>query len=148
LITVLSAVLIDFLGLGLVIATAGWFISNHFLRKKSQPHQVEQHVEWLYAFDVHCNSYFPLFLSLYVLQLLLSPVLLLNSFLASALSVALYAASLGYYHYMSFLGYSSLPFLERTEVFLWPIGLIFLSIPFAVLTNFNPTRFTLSIYFG
>ena len=95
--TILSAVLIDFLGLGFAIATAGWFISNHFLRKKAQAHQVEQHVEWLYAFDVHCNSYFPLFLSLYVLQLILSPLLLLNSFLASALSVALYAASLGYY---------------------------------------------------
>lgn len=36
----------------------------------------------------------------------------------------------------------------RLQVFLWPIGAILLSIPFAVLTGFNPTRFTLSIYFG
>lgn len=40
-------------------------IANKFLRKKLHSHQVEQHVEWLYAFDVHCNSYFPLFLVLY-----------------------------------------------------------------------------------
>lgn len=34
------------------------------------------------------------------------------------------------------------------QVFLWPVGVIFLALPFAVLTGFNPTRFVLSIYFG
>ena len=29
---------------------------------------MEQEVEWLYAFDVHCNSFFLLFLVVYVLQ--------------------------------------------------------------------------------
>ena len=51
-----------------------------------------------------------------VLQLLLSPVLLWKSLLASCLANGLYAAALAYYHYMTFLGYSALPFLERTEV--------------------------------
>ena len=37
---------------------------------------------------------------------------------------------------------------DCSQAFLWPIGLIFLSIPFAILTGFNPARFTLSIYFG
>lgn len=147
--TILSAVVIDFLLLGFAVATTGWLISNRFLRKKNlHHHQVEQHVEWLYAFDVHCNSYFPLFLLLYVLQFLLCPLLLWKSFVSSALSNLLYAIALSYYHYMNFLGYSALPFLEHTEVFLWPIGLIFLTIPFSILTGFNPTRFTLSIYFG
>eukprot|EP00877_Chromochloris_zofingiensis_P009945 jgi/Chrzof1/5203/Cz15g16070.t1 len=119
------------------------FIANRFLRKKNLPsHQVEQNVEWLYAFDVHCNSYFPLFLLLYVLQFLLSPVLLWKSLVSTALSCALYAAALSLYHYLNFLGYSALPFLERTQVFLWPIALIFVSIPFAILAGFNPTRFS------
>ncbi|MEW5315733.1 MAG: hypothetical protein WDW38_007140 [Sanguina aurantia] len=149
LLTVLSAVVVDFLLLGCAVATAGWLISNRFLRKRNlHHHQVEQHVEWLYAFDVHCNSYFPLFLLLYVLQFLLSPLLLMRSFVSNALSCALYAGALAYYHVLSFLGYSSLPFLEHTEVFLWPIGAIFLCIPFAILSGFNPTAFTLSIYFG
>jgi len=39
---------------------------------------VEQRVEWLYAFDIHCNSFFPLFIMLYVVQLILSPILLAN----------------------------------------------------------------------
>lgn len=36
----------------------------------------------------------------------------------------------------------------RAQVLLWPIGLILLCLPFALLTGFNPTRFVLSIYFG
>ncbi len=51
-----------------------------------------------------------------MLQFLLSPVLLWRGFLSSALSNALYVASLSVYHYMNFMGYSALPFLERTEV--------------------------------
>ena len=39
---------------------------------------MEQRVEWLYAFDIHCNSFFPLFIMLYVVQLVLSPILLAN----------------------------------------------------------------------
>ena len=40
----------------------------------------------MYAFDVHCNAFFPMFLLLYVLQLVLSPVLLTHTFLSTALS--------------------------------------------------------------
>ena len=122
----------------------------------------------LYAFDVHCNAYFPLFILLYgahkralssasaecsaalpprtlytillstrptlcfksyssvrralcallsaVAQFLLSPLLLWRSFVATLLSNALYGAAFSYYHYITFLGYSSLPFLSDTVV--------------------------------
>ena len=64
------------------------------------------------------------------------------------LANVLYMIALSYYHYLSFLGYSALPFLEHTEVFLWPVAAIVLVVPFAVLAGFNPSRFTLNIYFG
>lgn len=51
-----------------------------------------------------------------VLQFLVSPLLLWKSFLSATVSYALYAAALSYYHYLNFLGFSALPFLERTEV--------------------------------
>ncbi len=51
-----------------------------------------------------------------VLQFLLSPLLLWKSFVSQAVATALYAGALSYYHYMNFLGYSALPFLEHTEV--------------------------------
>ena len=44
--------------------------------------------------------------------------------------------------------FSALPFLERTELFLYPIGAIALIAPLATLAGFNPSRFVLGIYFG
>jgi UNC-50 family len=49
-------------------------------------------------------------------QFILSPLLLWRGFFSALLSNALYAAALGYYHYLNFLGYSSMPFLDHTEV--------------------------------
>jgi hypothetical protein len=43
---------------------------------------------------------------------------------------------------------AALPFLERTELFLYPIAVIALMLPFAILGGFNPCRALLSIYFG
>ena len=141
--------LVDFVAIGATIATAGWLLSNRVLRKRSLPaHVTEQFVEWLYAFDVHCNAFFPLFLLLHVGQFLLSPVLLTKGFVATVISNALYALALSYYHYLTFLGYATLPFLERTEVFLYPVGLILLAVPFSILSKFNPAWYTISLYFG
>jgi hypothetical protein len=42
------------------------FIGNRFLKKKVVHHHTsEQNVEWLYSFDVHCNSFIPMFMLLY-----------------------------------------------------------------------------------
>mmetsp|Transcript_6674 Transcript_6674/g.16990 ORF Transcript_6674/g.16990 Transcript_6674/m.16990 type:complete len:94 (-) Transcript_6674:68-349(-) len=82
-----------------------------------------------------------------VLQFLISPLLLSSSFISSLASNLLYAVSLSYYHYMNFLGYSALPFLERTEFFLYPIGLIVAALPIAIVFRFNPSVFVLGIYF-
>ena len=43
---------------------------------------------------------------------------------------------------------TALPFLERTELFLYPIAAIALMLPFAILGGFNPCRAVLAIYFG
>lgn len=135
---------VDFLMLSCVLATVGWLIANRTLRRRA----LEQSVEWLYAFDVQCNSFFPLFLLLHVGQFVLSPVLLRRSFVSTVLANALYVLAFCYYHYLNFLGYAALPFLERTEVFLYPIGLLLLTLPISILARFNPARFTLSLYFG
>ncbi len=67
---------------------------------------VEQEVEWLYAFDIHCNGFFPMFVLLFVAQFFLAPLLLSPDFLATVLANTLYAAAFAYYHYITFLGYS------------------------------------------
>lgn len=111
-------------------------------------HTVEQTVEWMYAFDVQCNSYFPLFLMLHVLQFILCPLLLRNSFLASVCSCAMYVIALSQYCYLTFLGYNALPFLDKTVVFLYPVAFIFLCLPFLIFAKFNPTKLMLRLYFG
>lgn len=51
-----------------------------------------------------------------VIQFLFSPVLLHRNLLSTILSILLYVVALSYYHYLNFLGYSALPFLDHTEV--------------------------------
>lgn len=47
LLTIVSAVAVDFLALGCLIATLGWGVANRLLRRKMQhSHAVEQSVEW------------------------------------------------------------------------------------------------------
>ncbi|KAG8925720.1 hypothetical protein FRC02_009458 [Tulasnella sp. 418] len=66
----------DFLFSGALIATCLWFLSNQLLR---QPPSItvdsSARVEWAYAFDVHTNAFFPLYLALYLAQLFLAPVI-------------------------------------------------------------------------
>lgn len=138
--------IVDFLCINGGIATLCWGIANKWMRKRTAAEGSA--VEWLYAFDVQCNSYFVLFLLLHVVQFILTPLLLRKTFFAMLFANILYVLAFSIYHYLNFLGFSALPFLERTEMFLYPIGLLFLLLPISILIKFNPTRFTLRIYFG
>jgi len=143
------SIFVDFLFIGIFVATIGWWIGNKYLRQ-TEPglHSVEQSVEWLYAFDVHCNSYFPLFILLYVVQYFLLPVLYSKSFfLSTVLSNLLYAVAFTYYLYITFMGYTALPFLQNTQIFLYPVGIFFLLFIIGIIFGFNATVFVMNIYF-
>jgi hypothetical protein len=75
----------------------------------------------MYAFDVHCNAFFPLFVLLYVVQYFLAPFLLQPTSVAAVFANMLYLVSFGYYTYVTCLGYMTLPFLRRTEILLAPL---------------------------
>lgn len=60
----LYTVLWNWLGLGLLIATICREIANRQLVVQQSSSHVRQQVEWLYAFDIHCNSFFPVFVLL------------------------------------------------------------------------------------
>jgi len=144
---VLWSVVVDFLLFGVIVASIGYWIANKYLRVQGI-HHVEQQVEWLYAFDIHCNSFFPSFILLYVLQFFALYVMLRTGFLATLLSNTLYIFAIGYYYYITFLGYTALPFLHKTEVFLYPIGIMFLCYVVSLIFNFNCTIFVMNLYFG
>ncbi|KAG8208256.1 hypothetical protein GTR04_4366 [Trichophyton interdigitale] len=86
----------------------------------------KEHVEFGYCFDISARAFFTLYLHLYVLQFVLLPVLTRgtgtsSNFLATLLGNTLYLSAFSYYTYISFLGYSNLPFLYHTELILLPI---------------------------
>lgn len=146
--TVLSVLIFHFLVIGVALATCCWFLTNTYLREEvPSSHVVEQRVEWLYAFDVHCNSFFPMFVLLYVIHYFLSPLLVAQGFIPLLLSNLLFMVAISYYHYLNFLGYDVLPFLEKTTFFLYPIGVVIILFPIFFLISFNPTRYVMSIYF-
>ncbi|CAN0169536.1 unnamed protein product [Phaeothamnion confervicola] len=148
---VVHAVALHWLLFGVMAASLGrWLANGYLLQHRS--HSVEQVVEWLYAFDIHCNSFFPLFILLYVVQFLLLPVLLGKSFLALILSNTLYAVAFSLYFYVSHLGYRALPFLSRTEVFLYPVGAVLLLLALTIVLHplglgLNMTRVMAHVYF-
>ncbi|KAG7022476.1 Protein unc-50-like protein, partial [Cucurbita argyrosperma subsp. argyrosperma] len=103
---------------------------------------------WLYAFDVHCNSFFPMFVLLYVIHYFISPLLVAHGFIPLLLSNLLFMIGASYYHYVNFLGYDVLPFLEKTTFFLYPIGVVFVLTPIFILIGFNPSRYFMNMYFS
>ncbi|GAX11104.1 hypothetical protein FisN_9Hh195 [Fistulifera solaris] len=117
----LYTVLWNWLGLGLLIATICREIANRQLVVQQSTSHVRQQVEWLYAFDIHCNSFFPVFVLLYVVQFFLLPVILQEGLLSLVIANSIYAGALSWYWYITHLGYRALPFLSHTEVFLFPI---------------------------
>ncbi|SPO38238.1 related to Protein GMH1 homolog [Pseudozyma flocculosa] len=145
--TVLVMVLRDCLLLGIVSATALWFISNSLLQAPASIHTTDQRVEWAYALDVHTNGFFPAMLELYFVQLLFKPVLVRHNWICLLLGNGLYLVAFGQYWYVTYLGYNALPFLQRTELLLFPV-LVLVAFFMVSLLGFNCPRHFLSLYFG
>lgn len=127
-----------------------------------------------YAFDIHANSFFPLFLQLYVAQLLLAPVVTRSNWVCLWVGNTLYLCAFVQYAYVTCasplslasprlalpptdptspprtpadLGYSALPFLVRTELLLFPIAL-FAAFYIVSLLGFNISHVVLEALFG
>jgi len=144
----MGSILVDFLGFGVVMATAGWWIANKYLKDGTPAHSVDQDVEWLFAFDIHCNAYMPPFLILYVLQYFAIPIILKDTFFALIVANTAYAVAVIYYHYIYFLGYNALPFLKNQTIFLLPVGVIAVLYLLSLVLRFNVAIFLLNLYFG
>jgi hypothetical protein len=103
-------ILRDFLLVGVVVATIFWLVSrigshdvglnlfrvfsnNVLLAPPTHSTAADSKVEWAYAFDVHTNAFFPLYLTLYLGQLFLVPLLLKNNWVCLWLGNTLYLAA-------------------------------------------------------
>jgi hypothetical protein len=151
--TTLYGLLIDWLLIGFIAASITSFVANRYLRQYHS-HTVEQSVEWLYALDVHMNAFHVSFLVTYVLQALMLPLLLGHGFFSALLSNALYAAAMLWYFYITYLGFTALPFLGHTQVYLWypSVTVASLLVIFTVLDLFgvpiNLTRIIMAFHYS
>jgi hypothetical protein len=102
---IFGGLLLEFFILGCLMASIIRWYANKFMRV-TRLYTVEQTVEWLYAFDIHCNGCFPSFCLLFAGQYFLLPIILNESFLATLIANTLYAVAATYYLYITFLGYS------------------------------------------
>ncbi|KAK9893327.1 UNC-50-like protein [Cystobasidium minutum MCA 4210] len=143
--TILSMIFVDFLLVGILVATLLWAISNRFFTHSSHTHATDQSVEWAYSFDVHVNSFFPLFIDLYLAQLLLAPVLTRSNWVCLFFGNTLYLAAFAQYLYVTYLGYNALPFLIRSELLLFPIVVLFAGWVVSLL-GFNVAKGVLGLY--
>ncbi|KAH8040840.1 hypothetical protein HPB51_013010 [Rhipicephalus microplus] len=107
-------------------------ISNKYLLK---PTCRTEDVEWGYAFDVHLNAFFPPLVVLHVFQLFFSR--LLSHHISLLFGNTLWLIALGYYIYITFLGYSALPILKNTHIFLYPLALLFVCYVVTLVCNVN-----------
>jgi len=140
----LYVIFVDMVGVGLVIATALWYISNTFLMK---PGVRDADVEWGFSFDVHLNAFFPILVILHFVQLFVyHPLIERDWFISTVFGNTLWLVALSYYIYITFLGYSSLNILKRTNYFLAPLTIL---VFFYILTlgfNWNLSRSLMDFY--
>ncbi|KAL0486359.1 5 TM domain-containing transmembrane protein [Acrasis kona] len=120
------------------------FVSNKYLRNNTSSEQVE----WLYAFDIHCNAFFILFITLYLGQYILMPILISYNTFSLILSNLLYSGAFSYYFYITFRGFVELQNINNPECFLYPIGAIIFGLMLSGLFGFHCTRFVIALYFG
>ena len=70
------------------------FTANRLLLSPlSHSTPADSQVEWAYAFDVHTNAFFPLFLTLYLAQLFLLPIILKDYWVCLWIGNTLYLAA-------------------------------------------------------
>ncbi|XP_073208683.1 protein unc-50 homolog isoform X1 [Lepidochelys kempii] len=140
----LWVVFIDCVGVGLLIATLMWFISNKYLVKRQSR---DYDVEWGYAFDVHLNAFYPLLVILHFIQLFfINYVISTASFMGYFVGNTVWLIAIGYYIYVTFLGYSALPFLKNTVILLYPFALLILLYVLSLALGWNFTKTLCTFY--
>ncbi|KAK9722272.1 hypothetical protein K7432_002808 [Basidiobolus ranarum] len=144
-ILILRMVCVDFILAGLCVSILCRLFANRFLKHQSI-YAVDQSIEWSYAFDIHCNSFLPIFLILYVLQFFFLSILSTDSWISLFIGNLMYLVAFSYYNYLTFLGYKALPFLAHTEIFLYPLPIL-ISLFVLSLFGFNLSLHVIPWYF-
>lgn len=135
-------VFIDYIAIGLLITTLFWFAANRYLRIDRT-----QDVEWGYAFDIHLNAMFPSLIILHVFQLILYNALINNnSFFGRFLGNTFWFIAIGYYIYITSLGYANIEILHKTHLLLSSLPVILLTYVITLCAGINISYLVMEFY--
>ncbi|XP_022915010.1 protein unc-50 homolog [Onthophagus taurus] len=138
----LYVIFVDCIGAGLVIATIFWYIANKYFRNGA-----DQDVEWGYTFDVHLNAFFPPLMILHFCQLFFFNGLISHEwFISTFIGNTFWLIACCYYIYITFLGYSSLQFLQRTQVILLAMPIVLMIFVVSLAAGLNMTHMLMTFY--
>lgn len=140
----LWVVFVDCVAVGILIATVMWFIGNRYLVRHGKS---DVDLEWGYAFDVHLNAFFPVLMILHCVQLvLINPLIAKDWFVSVLIGNTFWLVALGYYIYITFLGYNVLPFVKKSVALLSPMLLLIVIYLISLATRWNITKGLLIFY--
>ncbi|XP_031839985.1 unc50 RNA binding protein [Nomia melanderi] len=135
-------IFVDYLLAGLIVATTFWFITNRYLRIDKA-----QDVEWGYAFDVHLNAFFPPLVILHIVQLFLYNGLInYDTFSSRFFGNTIWLIAVGYYIYITFLGYTSIEILHNPHVILSALPITLLIYIMTLCAGINISHLVMEFY--
>ncbi|CAG0887004.1 unnamed protein product [Cyprideis torosa] len=148
LIFLLSLLFINCIGLGILIATVLWVVVNKYLRRHPNG---DEDVEWGYAFDIHLNAFFPPLVILHVFQVLFYIIFheagMLHIWLVGlVIGNTFWLLGIGYYIYITFLGYKSVAILRDTQYLLTPMPVLGLLYLLSILLGWNFGSYFIHFY--
>lgn len=143
----LVEIFVDCIGIGVLIATTLWYITNKFLKPKNLP----QDVEWGFAFDIHLNAFFPPLILLHFLLLIFYNLFLQHEVgklgaVAIVFGNSFWLAAAIYYVYITFLGYNSMQIIKNVHVFLTPIPWLVIMYLVTIYQGFNISSAVFAMY--
>ena len=126
---------------GILISLVCKIVIDRYFRNDEIGTNKEQKIEYVYAFDIHCNSFVPLYFFSGVIPFCLLPLVNGNGgFLQVLISNGLTFIGVLYYFYVTFMGYFSLPFVRKNKfatLMVWPIIGVFLFLTLCKVNVFN-----------
>lgn len=113
-----------FFTFGLGIAMVSKVVIDKFFKSNEIGINKEQTIEYVYAFDIHCNSFVPLYFFCAVLPFIFLPLVNGYNIIQVIIGNSLLCIGVLYYCYVTFMGYFSLPFVRKNKfvtLAVWPI---------------------------
>lgn len=141
----LWVVVIDFGAVGAIVATALWLLCNGCLLKPET--RRDEDVEWAYCWDVHVNAFLPLVVLLHFVMPTLYLLIIQHDYWISTLvGNTLFLVAIGYYIYITFLGYAAQKNLRSTHIFLYPFTFLFIFYVATLTIGWNMSRTLMHFY--